>query len=67
MTGQIVTLPEGLRAKCTECLSPLEWTPDTIEDLPSDYAGDLCLMYADCCGHRYTMYPETMRLEREQD
>ena len=61
MTGQIVTLPEGLRAKCTDCLSPLYWSlewEETEED--ARYT-------AVCCGHRYTMYPETMRLEREQD
>ena len=60
MPGQIVTLPEGLRAKCTDCLSPLDWArPYWGEDMEK--------YYASCCGHRYTMYPETMRLEREQD
>ena len=57
MTGQIVTLPEGLRAKCTECLSPLEWRHRDRDSTLDAY----------CCGHLYRMYPETMRLEREPD
>ena len=59
MTGQIVTLPEGLRAKCTDCLARLQWE--------ADFDADGTSYYSSCCGHQYTMYPETMRLEREQD
>ena len=65
--SQIVSLPEGLRARCLDCLSPLDWEPDPIpkELLTPGYVENVCLMFAECCGHRYIMYPESVRIERE--
>ena len=42
------------RAKCTECLSPLEW----------EYILGM-RFHAECCGHRYVMHPETVRIEQD--
>jgi hypothetical protein len=60
MADTIVGFVDGLyKATCADCGEKLYWE--------ADFDADGTNYHATCCDHRYTMYPHTVRIHREED